>query len=143
MAIINSFKGDYAFLSNFWPSVVVYEGEEYATVEAAYQAAKTDRPELRLAVRLARTPGISKKEGRKLPLRAFWDDMKLSVMDELLHQKFTDEVLRERLLQTGSDLLIEGNEWGDTYWGICHGIGANNLGRLLMRLRREIQKTFF
>jgi predicted NAD-dependent protein-ADP-ribosyltransferase YbiA (DUF1768 family) len=31
--------------------------------------------------------------------------------------------------------LIEGNWWGDTYWGVCNGVGENHLGKLLMKIR--------
>ena len=38
--MISSFRGDHAFLSNMHPAPCLYEGEEYATVEHAFQAAK-------------------------------------------------------------------------------------------------------
>ncbi len=34
--------------------------------------------------------------------------------------------------------LIEGNHWNDTFWGICNGNGENNLGKILMKIRHEI-----
>ena len=38
---INEFRGDYAFLSNFYPAPVSYMGQTYANNEAAFQAQKT------------------------------------------------------------------------------------------------------
>jgi len=38
--MIDSFKGDFRFLSNFYPVNVDYEGIMYPTVEHAYVAAK-------------------------------------------------------------------------------------------------------
>jgi predicted NAD-dependent protein-ADP-ribosyltransferase YbiA (DUF1768 family) len=35
--------------------------------------------------------------------------------------------------------LIEGNTWGDKFWGQVKGEGANYLGRLLMKVREELQ----
>ncbi len=58
-------------------------------------------------------------------------------MLDLLRIKFTIPTLRERLLATGDQTLIEGNTWGDTYWGVCRGVGLNNLGTLLMQVREE------
>ena len=31
--------------------------------------------------------------------------------------------------------LVEGNTWGDKVWGVCDGVGENNLGKTLMRIR--------
>jgi hypothetical protein len=44
------------------------------------------------------------------------------------------------LLDTGNKVLKETNTWGDTYWGISNGKGKNMLGRLLMKLRKEIKE---
>jgi hypothetical protein len=46
--------------------------------------------------------------------------------------------IRQRLLYTINDDLVEGNNWNDTYWGVCNGIGQNKLGKILMRVRKEI-----
>ena len=37
--------------------------------------------------------------------------------------------------------LVEGNYWGDTFWGICNGEGTNWLGILLMAERAYWQKV--
>jgi hypothetical protein len=60
-------------------------------------------------------------------------------MLELLRQKFYyDRKLYEALLGTGDALLIEGNNWGDTFWGQVNGQGSNMLGTMLMLVRGEI-----
>jgi predicted NAD-dependent protein-ADP-ribosyltransferase YbiA (DUF1768 family) len=46
--------------------------------------------------------------------------------------------LRELLIATGDEEIREGNTWGDTYWGICHGIGFNHLGEIIMKIRTEL-----
>ncbi len=38
---IREFKGEFRFLSNFFPSRIYHDGIEYPTVEHAFQAAKT------------------------------------------------------------------------------------------------------
>ena len=60
-------------------------------------------------------------------------------MAELLTQKFTDSDLRRKLLATGESLLEETNGWSDTFYGVCHGVGANHLGLLLMGVRAKIR----
>lgn len=45
---------------------------------------------------------------------------------------------RDQLLATGGVELIEGNDWGDAFWGVCGGYGQNWLGVLLMLVRSEL-----
>ena len=44
-----------------------------------------------------------------------------------------------KLLDTGDAILIEGNDWGDRYWGVCDGVGQNKLGLILMGLRKKMK----
>jgi predicted NAD-dependent protein-ADP-ribosyltransferase YbiA (DUF1768 family) len=62
-------------------------------------------------------------------------------MRECLESKFADPELRMKLLATGSRNLIEGNRWGDTFWGVSRGKGQNLLGVLLKELRGELGAT--
>lgn len=141
-APIASFSGKYRFLSNFWPVRVVFEGIEYPSVENAYQAAKTLDLNKRVAFQTA-TAGKAKRASNKLKLRPDWEEIKLSIMEGLLCQKFSDNVLLEELKSTESRLLVEGNTWHDNFWGNCScgskpdciKPGKNNLGQLLMKIR--------
>lgn len=130
--MIDKFENQFEFLSNFFPCF-----ERNKTVEHFYQAAKTDDPIERHKVIDTATPAGAKKAGRKVTIRPDWDSIKLSVMEELLRTKFNDPHLRQALVSTGSEELVEGNWWGDTYWGVCKGVGENHLGKLLMKLRAE------
>lgn len=134
---IDAFKGQYAFLSNFYPSPLVYERVSYPTVEHAFQAAKSVRPGTRRYIAGVRSPAAARQFGRTIQLRPGWDGMRLAVMDELLHQKFGSPDMRRSLLATHPHLLEEHNGWGDTFWGVYQGRGHNHLGRLLMQLRGE------
>lgn len=141
LAPITEFEREYRWLSNFWPVPVKYEGFNYPSVEHAYVAAKTDQAALRQKI-AHMTPGSAKRYGRTLPLRKDWEEIKLGVMRNLLEQKFQPGYLRDRLMATNDRELIEGNAWGDTYWGVCKGVGENHLGKLLMQIRTEIMAGY-
>jgi ribA/ribD-fused uncharacterized protein len=139
--VIDRFDGSFEFLSNFSPAQVTFNGLEFPTVEHAYQAAKTDISALWLEIQKARTPGVAKRMGRIVPLRPEWSDPKFRIetMRSLLKQKFANPSLQKKLLMTGDEQLVEGNNWGDTFWGVCKGVGENNLGKLLMEIREELK----
>lgn len=133
--IIDSFTGKYRFLSNFSPSRVEFEGDVYPTVEHAYQAAKTNDRHERKQIRNARTAGIAKRYGQRLKLKPNWDQRKVEIMRGLLIKKFQDPDLMAKLKATSPAILIEGNSWGDQFWGVSNGSGLNWLGVLLMQIR--------
>jgi hypothetical protein len=137
---IDGFFGPYRCLSNFWAAPLTYNGVLYATVEHGYQSAKCVNSLDAYIVENARTPALSKNLVKKFKIREDWDDVKLEVMYDLVKLKFqTHEYLKEKLLDTGDVELIEGNTWGDTYWGVCNGVGENNLGHILMQIREELR----
>jgi ribA/ribD-fused uncharacterized protein len=137
--MIDSFTGKYRFLSNFAPSKVDYFGDEYPTVEHAYQAAKTSDPQEREKVRLCKTPGEAKRMGRTITLRKDWEERKIEIMYMLCNHKFSDPLFAAALLETGTEELVEGNNWGDKFWGKVNGEGENWLGKILMQIREEIK----
>ena len=88
-------------------------------------------------------PAMSKKAGRRVQLRADWEDVKLSIMEDIVRAKFTqNEDLKQLLLATGDLVLEEGNTWHDTFWGVDVKTqeGENHLGRILMRVRQELRE---
>lgn len=141
MQTITSFRNEHEFLSNFAPVDLRYEGEHYPTIEHAFQAAKTFNLEERKKVREAPSPAIAKRLGRRVTLRPDWETVKYEIMLELLRQKFSEPVLRQKLMDTDNAELIEGNTWGDRSWGCVQKngkwVGKNNLGKLLMKVRAE------
>lgn len=66
-------------------------------------------------------------------------------MEEILKCKFSNENLEKKLLATGDTELIEGNYWHDNFWGQCYCsrckyiIGHNHLGKLLVKIRNDLQ----
>lgn len=137
---VEDFRGEYRWLSNFHLCEVEFDGEVYKSTEHAYQAAKTFLPAERRAIREAETCGQAKRLGQKVSMRPDWDDVKVDIMRDLLRQKFKYPDLRQKLVETGRQHLVEGNTWGDRFWGVCAGEGENHLGRLLMDVRAEINK---
>ena len=93
----------------------------------------------KLKIAQATKPVTAKKMGRRVNLRKDWEDVKIQVMEKGLRLKFQDPTLRKKLLATGDEELVEGNPWGDRYWGVCNGSGKNKLGKLLMKIREELQ----
>lgn len=146
--VIDRFVGKHEYLSNFWKSPVMLGHFRYLTVEHAFQAAKTRDPEARGEICRAATPGAAKRLGRRVALRPDWEDVKIDIMRLLVTRKFTDHGdLHQRLLGTGDAYLIEGNTWGDSFWGAVRDSnvdgspwrGWNQLGRILMDVRRQLR----
>ena len=136
---ITNFFDEYRFLSNFWMCNIEYEGIKYPSVEHAYQAAKTNDKEKQMIIAKLSTAVEAKKYGRILVVRKDWDDIKLEIMYTLVKKKFANNnILKRQLLATGDAILVEGNTWGDVFWGVCNGVGENHLGKILMKVRQEL-----
>lgn len=141
--VIDSFSGDYRWLSNF-ELVEIDTGNHYGkfpSVEVAYQAMKSKDPEVHDLMRHM-DPGHAKRYGQKqIDLREDWDLVKLIYMGWFCWRKFsTNEELKAKLFATKDAILIEGNNWNDTYWGVCNGKGENHLGIILMGIRDDLKE---
>lgn len=139
---ITSFRGEYAFLSNFYHAPVTYHGKRYANNEAAFQAQKTFcmKEQQKFCLPYLTDPGKAKVLGRKVALRPDWDSIKVQCMYEICMCKFMQHTeLRQALIATGNCLLVEGNSWGDRFWGQVAGIGENQLGIILMDIREKLR----
>ena len=139
-AVIDSFRGDFGFLSNFYEASIWVGGERYPSVEHAYQAAKAGDESTKKLIREARTPAVAKKLGYSCQLPFDWDAKKVDIMRDLVRKKFENPLLRSMLLATGDAVLIEGNTWNDRFWGVCKGVGENWLGRILIDVRSECRE---
>lgn len=107
--MINSFTGDYYFLSNFYMAPVSYNGWDYTNNEAAFQAQKTKNRRLKFQLFSQASPSEAKAAGRKIDLRSDWEEVKDKVMYEIVLAKFTQNPdLKEKLLATGNEHLEEG-----------------------------------
>lgn len=137
-------REEWGFLSNFAPHGVEMEGRYYATVEHYFQSVKftgTD-PRHAEAIRGAPRPRDAARMGRDRghPLRADWEEVKEGLMKEALLCKFqAHPSIRERLLATGDEEIVERSPV-DFYWGCGQdGTGRNRLGVLLMEVRARLR----
>jgi len=137
--MIDQFKDDFRFLSNFFDSPFTHNGIVFPTNEHFYQAMKTLNIATRKKIAALDSPEKAKKYGRTLVLRLGWEENKIRVMRKGLELKFiTGSLLAEMLLATFPEELFEGNYWGDTFWGVDlknNNVGENWLGKLLMERR--------
>lgn len=138
MEAIREFIDAYAFLSNFYHSPVKYRNLIYLNAEAAFQAQK-ESCEKNKKQYTRMNPAQAKLVGRNCNLREDWEEIKEQTMYEIVKAKFTqNKALARLLLATGDAYLEEGNWWHDTTWGVCNGVGENKLGKILMRVREEL-----
>ena len=82
----------------------------------------------------------AKRKRRQVKLRSDWDAVRLSVMEDVVRAKFLQNPdLAARLVATGTMPLEEGNDFGDTFWGVDAktGKGENNLGKILLKILRQ------
>lgn len=87
------------------------------------------------------TAAKAKVEGRKVALRADWEEVKVDAMYNAVYAKFSQNPdLKHRLLATGNRYLEEGNTWNDVNWGVCNGVGLNLLGQVLMAVRQQLRE---
>lgn len=134
--MINEFRGKYYFLSNFSESPIVLNGIIFTNGESAFHSFKDLSKQSDFA---KLDPSSAKRKGRSVKLRHDWEKVKDGIMYQVVYAKFDqNEDLKMKLLATGEQELIEGNTWGDTYWGVCQGRGKNMLGKILMRVRSEL-----
>jgi ribA/ribD-fused uncharacterized protein len=146
MKKVEKFRGEFRFLSNFEPCEVVFEGETYPSTEHAYQAAKTLDTRVRKLFLLV-DAGKAKQAGKKLKVREDWAEVRVSIMEGLMRQKFAPGTpLASKLVALKDYDICEGNYWHDNFWGSCTCAkcadkGENVLGKLLMRLRDELLST--
>lgn len=143
--MIDKFRGDYGWLSNFAPVTITLNKVTYASVEHAYMSAKSDSKEWKmLCADPKMTAGEVKRLSKLLTLVDDWDNRKVDVMRSCLMQKFHMEPYRTKLINTGTEYIKEGNTWGDTFWGVDAntGEGDNNLGKLIMYVRLMLTDKF-
>jgi ribA/ribD-fused uncharacterized protein len=142
---ITSFSGENFFLSNFYITPVMYNNILYPTAEHAYQAQKTGNSHIhKIFANQVRTARDAKTLGHGLKLREDWSNIKLLVMFNIVRIKFdSNPEIKAKLIATDTREIIEGNDWGDVFYGVCNGVGENHLGKILMTIRDSYIKNLF
>lgn len=142
--IIKEFQGDHRWLSNFAPCTCYLWGVRFYYTENAYQASKLDPNTQWHQIQDFSCedmhPGAAKKLIRKLAPPHTDRQFSLEIMRDLNLQKYhkhMNPTLHDKLKATGEAELIEGNYWGDKYWGVClkTNVGENMLGKIIMSIR--------
>lgn len=149
---IHGFTGEYRYLSNFWYAGIRLEPATWGNInittlipfraktnEHAYQALKCMFHADFEGILDLDSPVKAKRAGREAAQHKSFEEHKLLYMYQINRAKFTQHpALRMKLIST-TGLLEETNTWGDQFWGVCDGVGQNNLGKILMKIREEIR----
>jgi len=141
--MIKEFRGQYRWLSNFTPVNIEVNKIIYPSVEHAFMSAKSnDISWKRFCADSNNSAGAVKKKSKSIKLVKDWDIIKYDIMEECLRQKFNQEPFRTKLLSTRNIDIQEEDRWNDTIWGVClkTNIGDNKLGKLIMKIRKELQE---
>jgi len=161
--VINEFRGENYFLSNYYYAPFTWRGIGFDWAEQAFAYAKTffainDKPKnykgefvseaeyFQAHILKATSPGEAKKLGGPNGVQINieqWNHYRVMYMREIVHSKFLNGEgnLVGQLLNTGAKMLVEGNDWNDKFWGRCldkttgRWVGLNTLGVILMEER--------
>ncbi|MDP5138602.1 NADAR family protein [Rheinheimera baltica] len=132
----------YGEFSNFSKHGIEEDGEWWPTVEHYFQAQKFEDKSYQEKIRTAYSSKQAAELGRsrKVPIRADWELVKDEIMFRAVLKKFkTHDKLKELLLSTGVQEIVE-NAPGDYYWGIGkNGTGLNKLGKILVSVREQLK----
>ena len=146
---IGSFSGDLEFLSNMY-KIPIYFNESkydnfqpdfkvYPSSENLYQALKCKYIKDRELFQNV-DPYKSKRIGKTIEIRYGWDNVRLEAMQLAIDLKFKNIELAEKLINLPDDKIIEFNNWGDRFFGICNGEGLDHLGKILRAKKQQIIK---
>ncbi len=141
----------YGWLGNMYAAPIQFEGKEWLTSEALFQALRYDSEEIREAIRKEKSP-----MGAKMKAKSFKSEMKVVPMSsedvenmkKVVRIKFNQHlVLKSKLKIKGEHDLVEniGNRNGERhlFWGMkkVNGewIGNNLMGKILMEIREEMK----
>ncbi|GJO37380.1 hypothetical protein NJB1604_02060 [Mycobacterium marinum] len=143
--VIDRFRSEHFFLSNFYPATTPYRGHLFPSSEHAYMAAKTGDAGAIEEILASADSAEAQRIGRAAPLVDGWEQRRFAVMEEIVTAKFNHNPdLAERLAATTGVLLVEGNDWHDQTWGSCrcdehrNTPGVNALGVILMTVRMRL-----
>jgi ribA/ribD-fused uncharacterized protein len=137
----------YGWLGNMYASPIHFEGKEWRTSEALFQALRFHNADIIEIIRNEKSPMAAKMRAKSFKNQMIVLPMSNQDVDNMrlvVHLKFDQHPnLKMSLLDTGTHTLVEniGNRNGERhlFWGMknVNGIwqGSNMMGRILMDLR--------
>lgn len=143
--VIGFYPREFYCLDNFSSFKVEWDGYLYASLEEAYQAAKflKSAPEIAEEIKKSHSAHEAQKIAfaNKDKVRSDWQEVKLTIMEELLRKKLQQNpYVKQKLLQTKDYIIVEDSP-KDNFWGWGKDrTGENHLGKLWMKLRDELLK---
>jgi len=142
---ILGFKDEHSYMSNMFKCNIIFhdkftqENRVYNSSEQCYQAFKAWEKDDFLKIATENNPYKCKKLGRQVLLDEGFDEQKISLMKKIVYAKFRqNEEIQKLLVDTFKDepcYIEETNNWKDTFWGVCDGVGENHMGKILMEVR--------
>lgn len=141
MISIPYYETSYFVFHNFSAHTIEYQGLTYPTAEHAFHAMKFKDAALREQIRTAPSPIAAFTLGKELKpqRRADWDEIKVGILTDIIrHKAQQNEDVKEALLASGSEEIVEVNP-NDDFWGSgADGKGLNHTGKILMQIRDEL-----
>ena len=136
---IIGFNNDNHFLSNFYNHSIQYNGITYKNNVSAFLAQSFEsRPQKASFSTLLPTQAIRLFERTSNTHIKFDEE---AVMKEICKIKFSDKILKEKLLNTHDDELINETSFPNEFWGTnTNGEGQNKLGKIIMEIRKEFSE---
>ncbi len=136
------YEHEFYVFSNYSSFMLEWKGKLYPTSEHAYHSEKFQDDSLKEQVRNTRSAHDSQKfaNANKDKQIKDWDNIKLSIMKDILKAKVEQHpYVKKKLLESGDKELVE-DSWRDAYWGWGpNKDGENHLGKLWMEVREEFK----
>ena len=144
--VIGFYPREFYPFDNFSSFKVEWNGYLFSSVEEAYQAASFMGSDEELVEKIKKSHSADEAQriayANRDKRREDWDDVKISIMEELLRLKIEQNpYVKKKLLQTEDYMIVEDSPKDDLWgWGPNRN-GQNNLGKLWMKLREELKNN--
>ena len=144
--VIGFYPREFYPFDNFSSFKVEWNGYLFSSVEEAYQAASFMGSDEELVEKIKKSHSADEAQriayANRDKRREDWDDVKISIMEELLRLKIKQNpYVKKKLLQTEDYMIVEDSPKDDFWgWGFNRN-GQNNLGKLWMKLREELKNN--
>ena len=144
--VIGFYPREFYPFDNFSSFKVEWNGYLFSSVEEAYQAASFMGSDEELVEKIKKSHSVDEAQriayANRDKRREDWDDVKVSIMEELLRLKIEQNpYVKKKLLQTEDYMIVEDSPKDDFWgWGPNRN-GQNNLGKLWMKLREKLKNN--